>query len=262
MMQRTFRWLFAAALLMAACGGPSAPPESSPPAPGPATAAPAAPAPTPAHAAHDGHPAGPEHEHHSTARHDPPDKFANPEQWAKVFDDPKRDAWQRPDDVIRELRLQPDDVVADLGAGTGYFTVRIAKAVPKGKVYGIDLSQAMLDWIEKRAARDGVSNVGTILATPDDPKLPKGIDVLLVVDTFHHITDRVAYFSRIRDRFDRGGRLVIVDYKMGRLPVGPPDGHKIPRHAIERELTRAGYTLCRSWDELPYQHVLFFAESC
>jgi ubiquinone/menaquinone biosynthesis C-methylase UbiE len=250
----------AACVLVAACGRQSSPPEDS----ASATASPQPPAPasSPPPAPSAPHADGPQHEHHSTARHDPPDKFADPEQWSKVFDDPKRDAWQKPDQVVRELALRPDHVVADLGAGTGYFTIRIAKAVPKGKVYGIDLSQGMLDWIDKRAARDGLKNVATILAAADDPKLPKGIDLLLVVDTFHHITDRVQYFKRVRERLKPGARVVIIDYKEGKLPVGPPDGHKIPRHAIEREMTKAGYALCRSWDGLEYQHALFFAERC
>jgi ubiquinone/menaquinone biosynthesis C-methylase UbiE len=256
MTPRLRAWMAAACFLITACGRRSPPPENSA-----ASARPSAP-PAAVHAPQSEAHSPEQHEHHSTARHDPPDKFDDAAKWSKVFDDPKRDAWQRPDDVIRELALRPDQVVADLGAGTGYFTIRLARAVPKGKVYGIDLSQGMLDWIEKRAAREKLSNVATILASPDDPKLPKGIDLLLVVDTFHHITDRVAYFQRIRGQLARGGRVVIIDYKPGELPVGPPDGHKIPRHAIEREMKKAGYEQCRSWDELPYQHTLFFAESC
>jgi ubiquinone/menaquinone biosynthesis C-methylase UbiE len=251
----TFRAFFcaaflAAASLAAACGSGTASQHENTAAPAPSTTAPPSSAPAQ------------EPEHRTHAQDDPPHKFSDAKKWAKVFDDPKRDAWQKPNDVVRELGLKPDDVVADLGAGTGYFTVRLASAVPKGKVIGIDLEQSLLDHIRERARQKSLTNIETILATPDDPKLPKGVDVLLVVDTYHHISDRVAYFKRVLDRLDTGGRVVIVDYKMGKLPVGPPDGHKIPRSAIDREMSRAGYAMCRAWDGLPYQHVLFYAREC
>jgi SAM-dependent methyltransferase len=206
------------------------------------------------------HPHGPEYQ--TDAHDESPERFADAAAWSKVFDDPKRDAWQKPDELVRELGLKPDDIVADLGAGTGYFSVRLARAAPKGRVLAIDVSQGMLDWTKKRAERDGVTNVEVILADKSDAKLPEGVDVVLVVDTYHHLTDRVAYFRRVAERLDEGGRVVVVDFKMGKLPVGPPESHKIPPDVIESEMKRAGFARCRSWDGLPYQYVLFFAKRC
>jgi ubiquinone/menaquinone biosynthesis C-methylase UbiE len=257
------RWLVVSILTLAsACGAPAgAPPESTPV---------AAPKPVDGHghghgAGHGAHAdAGPDAAHApSSHAHDgSPHRFRDAERWSKVFDDPKRDAWQKPDAVIRELRLAPDDVVADLGAGTGYFSVRLARAVPKGRVLAIDNEQSMLDFTRKRAEQAGVKNVETLLATESDPKLPAGVNVVLIVDTYHHLTDRVAYFERVRPKLADGGRVVVVDFKMGKLPIGPPDDHKIARETIESEMTNAGYSLCRSWDGLPYQHTLFFAVRC
>jgi ubiquinone/menaquinone biosynthesis C-methylase UbiE len=164
--------------------------------------------------------------------------------------------------VIRELGLAPADVVADLGAGTGYFTVRLARAVPQGRVLAIDIEPKMVEFTEKRAAGAGLGNVEGIVATASDPKLPDGVDLVLIVDTYHHLSDRVAYMGRIRDRLSEGGRVVIIDYKMGKLPFGPPEHLKVPPETIESEMKQAGYTRCRSWDGLPYQHTLFFSERC
>jgi len=258
-----WRWFLISLLALAsACGAPaSAPPESAPA---------AAQEPGPGHGHGHGHGHARAHDAGSDAAHAPsshahdgsPHRFRDAERWSKVFDDPKRDAWQKPDAVIRELRLAPDDVVADLGAGTGYFSVRLARAVPKGRVLAIDNEQSMLDFTRKRAEQDGVKNIETLLATESDPKLPAGVDVVLIVDTYHHLSERVAYFERVRTKLADGGRVVVVDFKMGKLPVGPPDDHKIARETIESEMKQAGYSLCRSWDGLPYQHTLFFAVRC
>src|SRR5690606_1091387 len=127
-------WL-AAVLLGLASGCAGSPQTAAPATNEPASATSAAPAPA-SEPAGEPHAQAHEHEpeHHSSAAHDPPDKFDDAAKWSKVFDDPKRDAWQKPDEVVRELGLQPDDVVADLGAGTGYFSLRLARAVPKGRV--------------------------------------------------------------------------------------------------------------------------------
>jgi len=179
-----------------------------------------------------------------------------------VFDDPARDKWQRPDDVVRELALSPSDVVADIGAGTGYFVARLSRAVPQGRVLAVDIEATLVEYMKQRAAKGGVSNFEAILAEKDDPKLPKGVKVVLVVDTYHHIGDRSAYFGRVRERLADGGRVVIVDFKKGKLPVGPPDNHKLAPEVVKSEMKAAGFSQCRSYDQLPYQYYLVFAEKC
>jgi SAM-dependent methyltransferase len=201
-----------------------------------------------------------EHESHSCGASN--HRFDDPERWAKVFDDPARDAWQKPDDVVKELRLRDSDLVADLGAGTGYFAARLARAVPRGKVLAVDIEPKLVEHMRKRAEREGTLNVEAVLATAADPKLPRGVHVVLVVDTYHHIAERAEYFRRVRERLAPDGRVVIVDFKMGKLPVGPPDSHKLPRDVVTREMSAAGYVECASFDRLPYQYMLTYAVKC
>lgn len=109
-----------------------------------------------------------------------------------------RDGRQHTDEVVRALELQPGARVADLGAGGGYFTFPLAKAVgPSGLVYALDIDPDMTEYVQRRAAAEGVQQIHTILAAPDDPHLPAdGVDLLFTSNTYHHIGDRVAYFAR------------------------------------------------------------------
>jgi len=220
--------------------------------------------PSPHHAPHHGqagHPGG-EHAHGGHACGTVNHRFDDAERWSKVFDDPKRDAWQKPDEIVKELGLGPADLVADLGAGTGYFSSRLARAVPKGKVFAIDIEPNLIEHMKKRAEREGTPNVEPVLGTASDPKLPPGVQLVLVVDTYHHIGERTDYFRRVRARLQSGGRVVIVDFKKGDLPVGPPDAHKLAPDVVAREMAGAGYVQCKAFDGLPYQYMLTFAEKC
>ena len=185
-------------------------------------------------------------------------RFQNAEHWAKVFDDPARDAWQKPDEVIRALALTPKSVVVDLGSGTGYFTVRLARAVPQGRVLGIDVEPDMVAYLAERAKREGLTNVTPIQGAADTPRLPGPVDLVLVVDTYHHIGSRVEYFGRLRGNLAKGGRLAIIDYKPD-APHGPPPSSRIPTARVIEELGRAGFSLTVSHDFLPYQYFLVFA---
>lgn len=192
----------------------------------------------------------PSHAHHG---------FSGAEEWARRFDDPARDAWQRPDAVLDALELREDMRVADIGAGTGYFAVRLARALPRGTVYGIDIEPDMVRYLEERAQREELANLESRLGLPDDPRLADAIDLVLVVDTYHHMNDRSAYFARVARQLAPGGRVAIVDFEMGDLPVGPPDRMKVPPDEIIREMQAAGYALTRDDRELlPYQALLIF----
>ncbi len=196
--------------------------------------------------------AAPEASHHGVHH-----GFSDAPAWAKAFDDPARDAWQKPDEVIRALALAPDAKVADLGAGTGYFTVRLARAVPQGKVYGIDVEPDMVKYLADRARREALPNVVPVLAAEDDPRLPEPVDLVLVVDTYHHIDDRPAYFARLRQKLAPGGRVAVVDFRRGQ-PMGPPDAHKIPPEQLKQEMAAAGYAVSADYDFLPNQYFLVF----
>lgn len=186
-------------------------------------------------------------------------RFDDPEEWAARFEDPSRDAWQRPDAVLDALQIARDARVADIGSATGYFPVRIARRVPNGRVWGVDVEPGMVRYLNARARREGLDNLFSVLGTASDPLLPEPVDLVLIVNTYHHIQDRPAYFASLLRDLRPSGRVAIVDFKMGELPVGPPDSAKIPPEAIEREMTAAGYRLAaRDPIELPHQHVLVF----
>ncbi len=192
--------------------------------------------------------------HHK--QHKMPHAFKGPERWAKQWDNPERDAWQKPAAVIASLKLGRAARVADLGAGTGYFTVRLARAVPQGFVWGVDVEPQMVRYLGQRAAREGLKNVRGVVASASDARLPEPVDLVFVCDTYHHIGDRVAYFKRLAPRLKPGGRLVVVDFKAGKLPVGPPEGSRVAPPALERELTAAGYRrLALDEKTLPYQYI-------
>ncbi len=183
--------------------------------------------------------------------------FANADQWAATFDEPDRDSWQKPDEVIRALALTPDARVADIGAGTGYFTVRLARALPRGKVYGVDIEPDMVRHLEERARKEGLPNVVGVLAAPDDARLPEAVDLALVVDTYHHIDDRPAYFARLRSRLLPGGRVAVIDFRRGQ-PMGPPDAHKVPAEQVKAEMAEAGYAVAAQYGFLPNQDFVVF----
>ena len=185
-------------------------------------------------------------------------RFDDAERWSRVFDDPARDAWQKPGEVIRALALAPDAVVADIGAGTGYFAMRLARAVPQGRVYGADLEPDMVRFLGERAAKEGLANVRPVRAAESGPNLPEPVDLALVVDTYHHIVRRPAYFGALKAQLRPGGRVAIVDFTLD-SPTGPPRRHRVPPEAVKAELERAGYRLLAEHGFLPHQYFLVFA---
>jgi predicted methyltransferase len=189
--------------------------------------------------------------------------FADVEEWSRVFDDPRRDEWQKPDEVVAALDLRPGATVADLGAGTGYFSRRLSEAVgPTGAVLSIETQPEMVVHLRDRAQRERTANVVPILASPDNPRIPPGTaDVVLVVDTLHHIDDRLEYLSRLKTALRAGGRVAVVEWRKEELPVGPPLDHKVAREQVVYEMTRAGYRLVREVTSLPYQYLLVFEPS-
>jgi len=183
--------------------------------------------------------------------------FRGAEKWSQVFDDPARDEWQKPDDVIRALKLAPEALVADIGAGTGYFAVRLARAVPKGRVYGVDAEPDMVRYLSQRAQREGLANLTAVAAKPADPSLPAPVDLVILVDTYHHVPDRERYFRELKKVLKPGGRLAIVDFTLD-SPVGPPKRARIAADRVKQELTRAGYALAEEHGFLPNQYFLVF----
>jgi predicted methyltransferase len=184
--------------------------------------------------------------------------FSGAEHWAHVFDDPKRDAWQKPHEVIQALALEPDAVIADIGSGTGYFAVRFANMVPKGRVYGVDIEPDMVKYLAERAKREKRDNVVALAGAPDDPRLPEKVDLILMVDVFHHIDERASYFRKLRTSLKPGGRVAIIDFRLDSAQ-GPPKAARIAPGRVVAELKDAGYSLAREHGFLPNQYFLIFA---
>ncbi len=183
--------------------------------------------------------------------------FEDVERWAKDFDDPNRDEWQMPELVIETLALQPGKIVADIGAGTGYFTVRLAKSATAPKVYAIDIEPSMVEYVRQRATRERLTNVVALLAERDSPNLPEPVDLVLIVNTYHHLPNRVTYFTALRKLLRPSGRMVIVDYKKG-APDGPPEEFRFNSDEISDELSRAGFVLQAEHLFLPRQIFLVY----
>lgn len=184
--------------------------------------------------------------------------FSDADAWAQRFEDPSRDAWQRPDEILKALALPKTASVADIGAATGYFSVRLARAVPQGTVYGIDVESTMVDYLQRRAEREKLPNLSVVLAAFDDPKIPQPVDLILIVDTYHHLSDRVAYFAGLFKSLKPDGHIAIIDFQPG-SKKGPPDAAKVAPAQVEQELKSAGFVVSARHTFLPDQYFLVFS---
>lgn len=191
------------------------------------------------------------HEHH------PPESAR---EYIKMLEDPARDEWQKPQEVVEKLGLKPGDIVADLGAGSGHFALRLARAVgPAGKVYAVDIDSQLLEYLARRAKDERLENIQTVLADPHDPKLlPSSVDMIFICNTLHHISDRPKYYRLLARALKPGGRLVNIDFHKRPLPVGPPVEMKISKEAMIREVRSAGFRAVKGFGFLKYQYFLVF----
>lgn len=195
----------------------------------------------------------------ATSRHD----FADVPYWSSVFDDPARDTWQKPKELVAALGLRRGSVVADLGAGTGYLSRYLAAAVgPEGTVLAVETEPNLVAHLRQRAEREKTANVVPILASPGDPRLPAGlVDLILIVDTYHHFDDRRTYLPALRRFLAPHGRVAIVDWQKRELPVGPAMDHKLAREQVLDEMQASGFALVAEHAMLPYQYFLVFAQA-
>jgi len=182
--------------------------------------------------------------------------FQNANEWTGVFDDPSRDEWQRPADVIRALNLSPSMNVADIGAGTGYFSVRLARAVPQGNVFATDIEPDMVRFLTERAEREHLPNLVARAATKEGAGLEAAsVDRILIVNVWHHIDNRTAYARNLATALRPGGKIVIVDFNLT-AHHGPPREMRLAPDAILSELNASGLRVSLSPIALPDQYIV------
>jgi ubiquinone/menaquinone biosynthesis C-methylase UbiE len=182
---------------------------------------------------------------------------------ADWLDRSERDLEEDPDRAIDVLKIEKGSTVADVGAGSGYMTVKLSKKVgPQGKVYATDIQQGMLDLLAKRLTRSKITNVVAVLGTQDDPRLPPGaVDLILMVDVYHELSQPQVMLRRLHDSLKPGGRLVLVEYRKEDpdIPIRPE--HKMSVAEAKIEVEAEGFKLAKTNEDLPRQHILIFTRT-
>lgn len=193
------------------------------------------------------------HQHSNGAEH----RFPDPRTYAARLDDPERDHWQKPKEVVSHLDCRPGMAVVDLGAGTGYFVGYLSQAVrPEGRVLALDTESSMVEALEQRIERDALDNVTATTIPSNDPALtPASVDRVLIVNTWHHVSDRTEYAKKLLAALAPGGLLLIVDFTM-QSPHGPPPQMRLTDDTVRRELEAAGFATELLDESLPYQYLV------
>lgn len=187
----------------------------------------------------------------------------DPQAYIAMLEDPARDAYQKPEAVVAALGLRAGEVVADIGSGSGYFTLRLAGAVgPAGRVYAVDVDPDMVRHLNHRVRDARVDNVRSVLADPDDPLLAEAsVDRFFVCDTWHHIENQAKYLALMKTMLRAGGEVVMIDFKKEATPVGPPLGMRIAQEDLVKQMQAAGFSLAAEHTFLPQQYFLVFRKA-
>ena len=204
------------------------------------------------------------HGHGHGHAHEPGrDHLGNPEDLAVYLaklEGSERVEWQHPDAVVAALGLRAGDVVCDVGAGPGYFALRLAQAVgPEGRVHAIDAEPRMIELLRQRAAEAGVTNIHPLHASDGAALPPEPCKRILIVNAFHHFPRGAEYLRALGQKLLPGGRIVNVDFHAGELPVGPPPDHKVARETFLAAADEAGLEVVSEETFLPYQYFVVLA---
>ncbi len=196
----------------------------------------------------------------------PPQHYDDPRAMIEVFEDPERDGWQQPDRVVDALPAPSKAaIIADIGAGSGYFTRRLALLVPEGRVYAVDVDGEFEDYLLEKREEWGTPNIEPHLAHYDDPMLPQGgLDLVFSANTYAYIRSRVPYFTRVRSALKADGRLVLLDFRPDAKPpegIAPAPQHRLSAEVAKRELAEAGFVVEAEETFLPHQWFLVLRPS-
>jgi arsenite methyltransferase len=184
----------------------------------------------------------------------------DPKAYIAMLDDPARDAYQKPHEVVMSLSLKEGETIADIGAGSGYFAFRFSHHVGEnGRVYAVDINPEMIIHMNRSIRDLKVKNMVTVLSAPDDPLLmDNSIDRFFICETWHHIQNKTQYLALMKKSLKRGGQVIMIDFQKKDLPVGPPDEMKIAREDVIKQMSTAGFQLQKENTFLPYQYFLIF----
>jgi predicted methyltransferase len=186
-----------------------------------------------------------------------------PPQDLGLLEAPDRDLWQRPDQIMDALGIAEASIVADVGAGSGWFTVRLARRVgPNGIVYAQDVQVEMVNAISRRVQREGLTNVTTVVGKGDDPSFPPAavgkLDAILLVGVYHEIENRVTMLENLGAALTPGGRIGLIEFKLNGGGPGPPSEERVDPQIVVRDAATAGLRLLSQETFLPYQYFLIF----
>lgn len=189
-----------------------------------------------------------------------PGKLFSPSK-IPLLEDAGRDTWQKPEEILNALDIKEGQIIADIGAGSGYLTVKLSERVGvTGTIYAADIQQEMLDYISKRLVEKGIKNVSLVLGTMDDPKLPpNSLDIAILLSTYHEIAQPIDFMKKIKLALKPKGRLAILEFS-DESPIGPPIQVRLPVDLVINELKQAGFALSQKHTFLlPYQYFLVFS---
>lgn len=188
--------------------------------------------------------------------------FGDARHWAPIFDDPSRDAWQRPEVVLEWVAPGDVHTIGIVGAGTGYFAVRFAREFPSAKIYANDVEPDMVRHLRSRAVDLGLGNLDPVQGTADDPAFPMPLGLVFMCDVYHHLEHPQTFFQRLADDSEARARVLIVDFKPGAAgedAPGPPDAMRVAPEQIAETLAPLGFELVSiDNDALPYQYLVEF----
>ena len=198
-----------------------------------------------------------EHKHEKATEQ----RFNDIDKWVRAFEDPERVKWQKPAEVVKAMDLRSGDIVADIGAGTGYFTRLFALAVgTDGRAIGLDIEESMVKYMKEDAIKLGFKNYeAKVVPTNTAGLRPNSVDVVFLSNTYHHIGNRVDYFKAVAKGLKKNGRVIIVDFYKN-TDFGPPRDHKLAKAVALKEMDVAGYTLIKTHNILEHQYFLEFKQ--
>jgi len=177
---------------------------------------------------------------------------------AQWLERPEREDEEAPSKALDALELKPGMVVADIGAGSGYYSSRMAKRVgPTGRIYATDIQPGMIELLERRIKSEGLTNVTTVLGGMDDPKLPpKSIDLAIMVDVYHELQQPQIFLQRLKETFKPGGRLVLLEFRKEDPKIPILEVHKMSVEEVRQEMEAEGLVIDKVIETLPWQHLI------